>query len=240
MDDRLALRDLLASTHLEEPLIERLAQYGAMVLEANRRFNLTGAQTAGEVLDHLLDSLSLAPYVSGTLADVGSGAGFPAIPLAIATGAAVTLIEATSKKAAFLESVLARLALIGRVVPQRAEVAGRDAALREQFACATARAVASAPTVLELTLPFVAPGGVAVLQRGRMDPLERDAVTDAAAMLGCRLAEEIPLSGERRVLLFRKMAATPNRFPRRTGIPQKRPLCLTFSRGTSSVFPEKH
>lgn len=227
MDERSALADLLRAAGVEERLIDPLAHYGSMLLETNRKFNVSGADTPEELAPHVVDSLSIVPYVQGPLVDVGSGGGLPAIPIAIATGIAVTLVESTSKKAAFLEAALGTLGLQGHVIPQRAELAGRDPALRAQFACATARAVSSAPTVLELVVPFLRIGGVAVLQRGRLDERERNAVVDAAPMLGAELVEEIPLAGERRILLLRKTAPTPDRFPRRTGVPEKRPLCWT-------------
>ena len=226
MTERDTLEALLRGAGIEARLVEPLAHYGELLLETNRRFNVSGADTPDELLAHLLDSLSIVPYVQGPLVDVGSGGGLPAIPLAIATGIPVTLVESTTKKAAFLEAALGTLGLQGRVVPQRAELAGRDPALREQFACATARAVSSAPTVLELTAPFLRVGGVAVLQRGRMEERERNALADAAPMLGMELAEEIPLDGERRIVVLRKVAPISTRFPRRTGVPEKRPLCF--------------
>lgn len=227
MAERETLAQLLQATGVDAALIERLAQYGALLLETNRRFNLTGAETPEALMPHLLDSLSIVPYVQGPLVDVGSGGGLPAIPVAIAAGVPVTLIESTTKKAAFLETALGTLGLTGRVIPQRAELAGRDPALREQFACGTARAVSSAPTVLELTAPFLQIGGVAVLQRGRMEQAERNALIDAAPMLGAQVEREIEIDAERRIVLVRKTGPTPSRFPRRTGIPEKRPLCLS-------------
>ncbi len=226
-DECAALAALLGEAGAEPRLIERLAHYGALVLETNRRFNISGADTAEELVPHIVDSLSIVPYVQGPLVDVGSGGGLPAIPLAIATGIPITLVESTTKKAAFLEAALGTLGLAGTVVPQRAELAGRDPALREQFACATARAVSSAPTVLELTVPFLRVEGVAVLQRGGLPGRERNALADAAPMLGAQVEAEIPLDGERRIILVRKTGETPNRFPRRTGVPEKRPLCLS-------------
>ncbi|HZT12208.1 MAG TPA: 16S rRNA (guanine(527)-N(7))-methyltransferase RsmG [Candidatus Baltobacteraceae bacterium] len=210
---------------MDAPLAARLAQFGAMLLDANRSTNLTGAQSAQDLAEHLLDSLTLVPYVTAPLADVGSGGGLPAIVLAIATGVDMTLIEATRKKAAFLQRAARELDVRATVLAQRAELAAHDAALRGAFGSATARAVSSAPTVLELTLPFLRPGGRALLQRGALDAREREAVADAAPMLGGRLAAEVPLEGERRILIVEKIAPTPARFPRRPGIPEKRPLC---------------
>ena len=119
-----------------------------------------------------------------------------------------------------------RIALRGEVIAERAETAGHDSRLREQFATGTARAVSSAPTVVELLLPLIAVGGEAVLQRGVLDERERHALSDAALMLGGAVESESILDGDRRVVLVRKTAPTSARFPRRTGIPEKRPLCF--------------
>jgi 16S rRNA (guanine527-N7)-methyltransferase len=199
------------------------------VLEANRTFNVTGAKTAPDIAAHIVDSLTVVPFVADMLVDVGSGAGLPAIPVAIATGVPVTLIEATGKKARFLQRMLETFELAGEVVAQRAEVAARDERLRDAFACGTARAVSTAPTVAELLVPFIKPGGVAILQRGTMDARERAALADAALVLAAEVTGEQPLDGDRRIVLLRKTGATPLRFPRRTGIPEKRPLCVTLS-----------
>lgn len=220
------LARLLEAGGVPDPLVPRLAEYGARLLAANRKVNLTGAKSAEELAPHLIDSLTVAPYVVDPIVDIGSGGGLPAIPLAIATGFHVTMIESTTKKVRFLEETLGALGLRGLAISERAEVAGHDPTLRGQFASGTARAVSSAPTVLELVLPFLATGGVAAFQRGGFEPGERNAAEDAALVLGARLDEEIPLDGERRILIVRKLAETNIRFPRRIGIPEKRPLCM--------------
>jgi 16S rRNA (guanine527-N7)-methyltransferase len=226
----LAVRDEVAASLLEAgvgaELAERLADYGALLLDANRRVNLTGAKDAAALVPHLLDALTLAGDVSESLADVGSGGGLPGIPLALATGARVTLIEPTAKKAAFLERALRELGIAGQAVAERAEIAARDAHFREQFAFTTARAVARASTVAELTVPFLRIGGRALLQRTVMEPREREALEDAAAMLGAIFVEERELDGDRRILVLEKRHPTEQRFPRRNGVPEKRPLCL--------------
>src|ERR1700722_15097476 len=132
---------------ISDTLAGRLALYGALLLEANRKVNLTGAKDAAALVPHLLDALTLAGDVTESLVDVGSGGGLPGIPLAIATGARVLLVEPTAKKAAFLERALLELGLQGEAIAERAEVAARDEHYREQFAFATARAVSRAPTV---------------------------------------------------------------------------------------------
>jgi 16S rRNA (guanine527-N7)-methyltransferase len=216
----------LRAAGVSDDLAERLAAYGALLLEANRRVNLTGAKDAAALLPHLLDALTLAGDVSESLVDVGSGGGLPGIPLALATGARVLLVEPTVKKAAFLERALLACGIAGEVVPERAEVAARDVRFREQVAFATARALSTAPTVAELTVPFLRIDGRALLQRAGMEARERQALEDAAPMLGAELIEERQLEGERRVLVLVKRRATEQRFPRRNGVPEKRPLCL--------------
>jgi 16S rRNA (guanine527-N7)-methyltransferase len=220
------LRALLEAGGAPDAHIDALVRYGQAVLEANRQFNLTGAKTPEEFAPHILDSLTVAPYVHRSLVDVGSGGGLPAIPLAIVTGAPVAMIETTAKKTRFLTQLLADFHLEGKVVTARAEVAGHEPDLREHFNTGTARAVTSAPAVAELLLPFIAVDGIALLQRGAMDERERHALADAVVMLGGVVESETPLDGERRVIVVRKTGPTPARFPRRVGIPEKRPLCL--------------
>jgi 16S rRNA (guanine527-N7)-methyltransferase len=220
------LAEILTAAGVNATLAARLAAYGALLLDANRRTNLTGAKDAAGLAAHLLDSLSLLSDITGRLVDIGSGGGLPGIPLAIATGFEVLLIEAVAKKAAFLGRALHELGLAGAVAAGRAETLAHEPRYREQFAVATARAVAIAPGVAELAVPFLRIGGRALLQRGALDPAERRAVEDAAPMLGARFVEERPLEGGRRILILEKTAPTPVRFPRRVGMAQKRPLCL--------------
>ena len=221
-----SLAAALRAAGVAAELAEKLAAYGALLLEANRKVNLTGAKDAGALVPHLLDALTLANDVSESLVDVGSGGGLPGIPLGIATGARIVLIEPTIKKAKFLEQAIRECGLAGTVVADRAEGAARDAQFREQFAYATARAVSTAPTVAELTVPFLKMGGRALLQRTVMEPREHQALEDAAPMLGATLLEERQLPGDRRILILEKTRPTEQRFPRRNGVPEKRPLCL--------------
>jgi len=220
-----ALYALLVAQDVEHCLALRLAEYGQFVLRANRKFNLTGARTPADIVGHILDSLSITPYVVGPHVDVGSGAGLPAIPVALATGVEVVLIESSAKKAAFLCEALERLGVRGQVVADRAERAAHNGAWRERFATATARGVSSAPAVAELTLPFLRIGGQAVLQRGTAEAREVTALTGAALMLGGRSTRTVELAPSRALILIGKETATPARFPRRPGIPHKRPLC---------------
>lgn len=215
----------LQASGVNPALAARLAHYGALLLEANRKVNLTGAKDAAALIPHLLDALTLSADVTGDLVDVGSGGGLPGIPLAIATGARVLLIEPTLKKAAFLTRALTECGLAGEALAERAETVARDERYREHFSFATARAVSRAPTVAELTIPFLRIGGRALLQRTIPEPRERQALEDAAPMLGATLVEERILEGDRRIFILEKRTPTPARFPRRNGVPEKRPLC---------------
>ena len=221
------LASLLGDAGVDAVIATRLGLYGALLLDANTRANLTGADDAAGILPHLLDSLTLLPLLppGRTLVDVGSGGGLPGIPLAIATGVRVTLIEPTGKKAAFLRAALKALGLAGEAVAERAEFAARDPRFRESFDLATARAVSRAPTVAELTLPFLRIGGRLLLQRGTMDDRERQALDDAAPVLGGAVIDEWRLEGEQRIIVLEKRAGSSERFPRRNGVPEKRPLC---------------
>lgn len=218
--------ELLAAAGVDPSLAVRLGLYAALVLEANRTTNLTAARDPQSFAPHILDALTLARDVDGPLIDLGSGAGLPGIPLAIVTGQPVVLVDSVKKKAAFLACALGELGLEGEAVAARAELLGHDPAYRERFRYATARALSTAPTVAEFAVPFLAIGGRALLQRGVLEERERRAVADAAPMLGAELVEERPLGGDRRVLVLLKHHATQQRFPRREGIPEKRPLCL--------------
>lgn len=219
--------DALARYGVPPNACERLARYGALLLDANRRVNLTAARDADAIAAQIADALPLVPLIDpcGELIDVGTGGGLPGIALAILCGIRVTLVDATAKKVAFLAETLQALEIEGTAVAARAESLARDPQFRERFTHATARAVGSAPLVIELTLPFIVVGGTALLQRGKLDAAERNAARDAALVLGGEVTEELPAGGERRILVVAKRMPTPSRFPRRVGIAHRRPLC---------------
>ena len=220
------LGEALVAAGVARDLAARLAVYGAILLEANRSVNLTGAKDVTALVPHLLDALTLAGEVRESLVDVGSGGGLPGIPLAIATGARVLLVEPIGKKATFLSRALIECKLEGEVFAGRAEVAAREHRFREHFAFATARAVSSASTVAELTVPFLKIGGRSLLQRGETSTAEAQALDDAAPILGAALVDTRALEGSRKVFVLEKRLPIGERFPRRNGVPEKRPLCV--------------
>ena len=169
------------------------------------------------------DALVLLPHLGGaaTLVDVGSGGGMPGIPLALARPELqVTLIEADARKASFLEHAGASLGLDLRVLNERAEVVGRGH-LRETFDAACCRALAALPVALELCLPLVRVGG-------RLLALTTESRVVAAGQLGGGPAEVLAAPSRLRsqglVVLVPKVAPTPAAYPRRPGVPARRPL----------------
>jgi 16S rRNA (guanine527-N7)-methyltransferase len=205
------------------PEIER---YAELLLEWNRTVNLTGARTIEQVEALIADAdlLLSAPWDGITsVIDIGSGGGLPAVPLALTMPQVrFTLLEASARKCAFLEHVAGTLGLTNvAVAAGRAEELGHQPALREQYDRAISRAAARPEVLLELALPFVRTGGDLVAQ---VRPLDPHVLEPAARLLGGgtpRLARPTALSA---LLVVPKLAPTPSRFPRRTGLPGRKPL----------------
>lgn len=198
--------------------------------------NLTAIVEPEEVaIKHFVDSAAvltaLAEGDGSSLVDVGSGAGFPGVPVAILRpDLAVTLVEANHKKTAFLERLRDELGLENvSVVPGRAEEIGRQAVHRERYGAAVARAVAALPVVWEYTLPLVRIGGLAVAMKGPAVAAEVADGERAARILGgggqgIRRFRLHQGAGERQIVWTRKVSPTPMAYPRKPGMPAKRPL----------------
>jgi 16S rRNA (guanine527-N7)-methyltransferase len=203
----------------------------------NAHFNLTAiTDLEGIQIRHFLDSLSclLAIRDAGqgqSLIDVGSGAGFPGLPLKIVCPALrLTLLEATGKKTRFLRHLVELLELREvTVIHARAEQIGHDPAHREAYEWVVARAVAAMPTLVEYLLPLCRLGGHCLAQKGEEAAAEVSMAEPAILLLGGRLNRLIPveLSGlaeTRHLVTIDKVARTPLKYPRRPGMPAKRPL----------------
>jgi 16S rRNA (guanine527-N7)-methyltransferase len=218
---------------LDDTQVRQLARHIDLVVAWNRWARLTSiVDPAKAARVHIVDSLLLLHAElppSAVVIDVGSGAGFPGIPLKIARpDLFVTLLESTSRKAAFLELAAAEMTLPVSVVEARAERAAHEPKWRERFDVAVARAVAPLPVLCELVLPFVRVGGKAVLLKGPGVSNEVDSGARAATILGGSAPQvamdSLPGGARRAIVTIEKVAATPPGYPRRPGVPAKRPL----------------
>jgi len=222
--------------------LDLFERYWRFLEAAGSRVSLT-AVTGYEAVQqrHFVESLALLPALFEAdlltkgererVLDLGAGAGLPGLPLKIAMPElSLTLLEATARKAAFLREAVAELALDQvEVLAARAEVAAREADRREAYDLVVARAVAPLPTLLELALPFLRVGGALAAPKGSRAPQEASRSERALALLGGRLLSVAPLAvpgAQRapRLVLVCKVAPTPETYPRRPGIPAKRPL----------------
>jgi 16S rRNA (guanine527-N7)-methyltransferase len=232
-DGESRLRDGLVTLGFSSVSVaDRLLDFAAFVLEANQETNLVGASSLDELVDaHILDSL--APFsgrqIRGRVIDIGSGGGFPGIPIAIAFDkAAVTMLEPRAKRVAFLTNAIERLEL-GATEARKsmAETAGRSD-LRETADLVTVRAVAYPSIALELAVPLLKRHGKALLYVGRQ-PAPSDHELEVAGLLGAGLLEAKPvvvpyLQGVRHGWWFEKKKPTPHEYPRRAKVPSKQPL----------------
>jgi len=221
---------------------EHLAAFEACYNELvgwNQRFNLTAiTDWNGVLIRHFLDSLSCllgipqAELASGArVIDVGTGAGYPGIPLKIVCpGMRLTLLEATGKKVTFLEHLVNRLGMErARAIHARSEELGQDPTHREQYDWAVARAVAKMPTLVEYLLPLVRVGGAILAQKGEDAAAEVQEAEEAISTLGGDVRQLVPvelrgLAETRYLVVIEKVAPSPQRYPRRPGMPSKRPL----------------
>lgn len=226
----------LVGVHLSRTQLSALTLYERELTDWNARFNLTAIRDPQEIhAKHFLDSLTcllaLRESPIGRLIDVGTGAGFPGIPIKIAyPKMQLTLVESVGKKAKFCRHVVKILDLQGvDVVQERAENLGQDPAFREQYDYAVARAVAILPVLAEYLLPLVRVGGSMLAMKGESGLAEAHSAERALRLLGGHLRQLMPVSlpgvaEERYLVVIDKVAATPNGYPRKVGVPAKRPL----------------
>lgn len=235
--------------------VPRLGQFIQLMLEANRRINLTAITEPAEAWrKHILDALSLVGVIAsigeqtqktatetGTRAaatmviDIGSGGGVPGIPLAVVMpDVKFTLVDATGKKAEFLQGTANELDLRNvRVLNARAETLGQDHRThREKYDVATARALGHLAVVAELCGPLVRPGGIVIAVKGAKAEQELEEAKDALGKIGLRHVQTIETPTGRLVIL-EKTTRTPRLYPRRDGEPSRVPL------GVRRVRPKK-
>lgn len=215
---------------LPEAVRDKLCAFGQAVVKQNEVMNLTAITEDTQVAKlHLLDSLtvlSCADLRGKRLIDVGCGAGFPGVPLAIACPeASVTLLDSLGKRMKWLEEILPQLGIPAECVTARAEEA--VASRRESYDFATSRAVARLNILLELTAPYVKVGGAVLAMKGAAAREELAECAKAIRVLGLKLEEvkEFPIDGTAHaVIVLRKVAPTPKQYPRRYAKIKQAPL----------------
>lgn len=226
----------LLGIRLNANQIEALQQYEQELLLWNKQYNLTAIRDQkGIRMKHFIDSLSCLIYLGERLPfkiiDVGTGAGFPGIPLKIAIpNIRITLVDSIGKKTSFCRHIVDLLGLEDvEILQARAEEVGQMPEHREKYDCAVARAVANLPTLVEYLLPLVQVGGIMLAQKGKSGPAEAQDAEKATRLMGGHLRQlhQVNLPGvaeERYLILIDKIAATPFQYPRRVGIPSKKPI----------------
>ena len=222
---------------LNEKQMAQYARYYELLVEWNEKINLTAITERDEVyLKHFYDSITLGLHTGVlegeiTLCDVGAGAGFPSIPLKIAfPNIKVTIVDSLNKRINFLELLFKELGVEGvRCYHDRAETFGQNPDHRAAYDIVTARAVARLSVLSELCVPLVKKGGYFVAMKAASSQEELDDAKAAIATLGGKVEEdyafELPKEeGERHIILIKKAKETPKKYPRKPGLPNKKPL----------------
>lgn len=230
-------RELEGIATLSERQMEQFYQYYEMLVEWNQVMNLTAITEMTEVVTkHFVDSLSLKKAVSDLedkprkIMDVGTGAGFPGIPLKIAfPQLEITLLDSLNKRIRFLDAVIEKLELkCIKAVHGRAEDYGRDGKYREQYDLCVSRAVANLSTLSEYCLPFVKTGGYFIPYKSGKVEEELAAASGAVKKLGSEVERTedflLPNGDERTLVVIRKKKVLEKRYPRKAGLPGKDPL----------------
>ena len=236
MEDHFAIFAGLKLFALSDTQKEQLEHFTALVLEWNQKLNLTAITDPNEFwIKHIYDSLTCLQVIfsfgPSSVIDIGTGAGFPGIPLKIAfPEMRLTLAESIKKKADFCQLVVNTLGLQDvNVAAERAETLGQDGAFREKYDWAIARAVAPLSVLVEYLLPLVHTGGQVLAQKGGSAEAEINEARRAIRLLGGEVAQVIPVElpqgmGSRTLITIKKVRPTPAAYPRRAGTPKKNPL----------------
>ena len=220
--------------NLSEIQLKQFYNYMNLLIEWNKKVNLTAITEPDEIiLKHFVDSLTISKYISdGTkVVDVGTGAGFPGIPLKIVRqDVDITLLDSLQKRINFLDEVINELNLEKiTTVHSRVEDFGKNKKYREEFDIATSRAVANLSTLSEYLLPLVKVGGKVISMKGSLIQEELENSKNAIKILGGQIEKvdefDLPNSDiSRNIVLIDKIKNTPNRYPRKAGEPSKKPL----------------
>ena len=219
--------------NISDEKIEKFYKYMKSLIEWNEKVNLTAITDEEEIIEkHFIDSLTILKYIEdgNTMIDVGTGAGFPGLPIAISSKAEVTLLDSLNKRVNFLNLISTELELNNvNTIHGRAEEMGANQKYREKYDIATARAVAGLPILMEFCVPFVKVGGYFVCLKGPNANLELEESKAAMDVLGVEFIEkiniELPESDlNHNILVFKKVKNTPDKYPRKAGKPAKSPI----------------
>lgn len=204
------------------------------LLEWNEKINLTAITDENEIIiKHFIDSLTIYKYVCGceNLIDIGTGAGFPGIPLKIVDEKVkITLLDSLNKRIIFLEEIIKQIKLKNiNAIHLRAEEAGINKEYRQKYDIATSRAVANLSTLVEYMLPFIKVGGKCICMKGANIEQELEESKKAIKVLGGEIEkiEKITIPDTdyiRNIIIIKKVAETPNKYPRKAGKPSKEPI----------------
>ena len=219
---------------LTEEQIEKFYNYMNLLIEWNKKINLTAiVEPKDIILKHFIDSLTIEKYIKKgeNIIDVGTGAGFPGIPLKIAReDLKITLADSLNKRINFLNEVINKLNLKDiETIHTRAEELGKNKKYREKFDVATSRAVANMSTLSEYLIPFVKVKGRCICMKSSDIDTELENAKKAINILGCKIESkdkfDLPNSDlGRSVIILRKVKNTPSKFPRKAGTPAKEPI----------------
>lgn len=222
--------------NLTEDQISAFNKYYELLYEWNKKINLTAITEPKDVaIKHMVDSLSCFKAdlfkENTSLIDVGTGAGFPGLPLKIFyPSLKLTLLDSLNKRVKFLQLVVDELGLKDvEVIHTRSEEAARNKKYREKFDLATARAVARLPIICEYCLPFVKDGGTFIALKGRQYEEEATQAQKAIKVLGGEIADIMPvklpeIDDKRAVIYIKKIKSTPKTYPRKAGTPERNPI----------------
>ena len=225
------LKDFIEITELQS---NKFNTYMDLLLEWNEKINLTAiTQKEDIILKHFVDSLTINKYLKDNerIIDVGTGAGFPGIPIKIYNDTLeITLVDSLNKRINFLNEIISKLSLTNiKAVHGRAEDLGKDKEYREKYDIATSRAVANMSTLLEYLMPFVKVGGKCICMKGANIEDELSQAKTAIEKLGGKLEkiDKFNLGNteiERNIIIIKKIKSTPIKYPRKAGIPSKEPI----------------
>lgn len=218
---------------LDTMQLELFFKYKELLLEWNKKINLTAIEDDRDIIiKHFIDSLSIVPYLKDckSLIDIGTGAGFPGIPVKIIQeDIDVVLLDSLEKRVSFLNTIISEMKLADiKAIHARAEDFGKESKNREYFDVATARAVANLPVLLEYSMPFVKIGGIFIAMKGSSIE-EIDNSKKALKILGAEIETvkqfSLPFDEiKRNIIIIRKLRQTPTKYPRKAGKPLKEPL----------------